>query len=203
MALVILFFGTVVLFPDKVAEKVDEILVSFEDQGIEFSVQSGKLILGRTKAEVRAALEAQEMLDAIREKATCLTNFKCDEDQQKALSELMNFESVAVASGQPDNSEIGVENLDGWVVIFGSYPTLNGAYEGTEDLNGEELPVEVVHMNNRYRPVAVFTSKEDAENSLEVIRQRTGQFDAYIRLFPSWCSSPNKVMNPKLYYECT
>lgn len=115
----------------------------------------------------------------------------------------MNFESVAVASGQPDNPEIGVENLDGWVVIFGFYPTLNGAYEGTEDLNGVKLRVGVVHMNNRYRPVAAFTSKEDAENSLEVIRQRTGQFDAYIRLFSSWCSSPNKVINPKPYYECT
>lgn len=83
LALIILFFGTVVLLPDKVAERVDEILVSFEDKGIEFSVQSGKLILGRTKAEVRAAFEAEEVLDAIRVKGTCLTSFKCDEDRRK------------------------------------------------------------------------------------------------------------------------
>lgn len=179
-----LMFAALLLKPQWVAAHLERMEdgLSETNHRMEISFFGTKIFRdGRVNEDL---VSAQEKIVTLEKLITCLKDggAACTETQTTAAANI----SVKLTNSEPA-SPADVPPVDTWMVLAASFPSQKQA----EDFNAQLAAYEtdVILAQSRYRPIATFPTKEEANAALADIRNLTGRDDPYLRLLGAWCAT--------------
>ena len=121
----------------------------------------------------------------------------CDTPQAETALQITEKETRILETA---GREKDLPSSDSWMILAASFPTLEGAEKLRDRMTNSN--VDIIYTQNRFRPIAIFSSRDAAETALPRIENTTGRDDAYIRSLGAWCKTYGISDNGK-FIECT